>query len=491
MVGRSCHSSGVRKLAIHFARFGPYHLARIDSAAAAIGPVGWEVIGLEAGGSDVTYDWREELSGTRDWQRHTVFPGEAAERISQTRLSTGIHSALDQLKPHAVAISGWGSPDARACLAWCRKNGARAIVMSETRETDGQRKWWKEFLKSRIIRRFDAALVGGRSHRDYLIKLGIPASRIRFGYNAVDNAYFAEECLKARKSQVAGQESKVGNQDAERSSTKNQGPRTPNILPLYFLASNRFIERKNLARLIESYALYTGSPDHRIAGSPLWNLCLLGDGELKASLIARCRSLGLHVAERAPWEVEEKAEGGNLKPVEEKPEGGNLKPEGGDQEAANIAQVSTATQVSALSPQVSKYPQVSALSDPLTPIVFFPGFRQIEELPRFYTHAGCFVHPALEEPWGLVINEAMACGLPILSGNNVGAAEELVAEGVNGWIFDAGNVGVMAECLGNMTGQSEQERLSMGAASARILEERCPTAAFGHGLAELLHGQKL
>lgn len=431
----------MRRQAIHFARFGPYHLTRIDAAAAALGPVGWEVIGLETGGSDATYAWREEASGSCAWQRHTVFPGEAAERIPAARLRDGISAALDRLKPDTVAIAGWGSPDALACLAWCRKHGVKAIVMSETREADGRRVWWKEFLKSRLIRRFDATLVGGKSHRDYLVKLGLPAERIRFGYNVVDNAYFKAESGKWK---AESGKWKAEPQPPNSETAANQEPGTKNQEQTpYFLASNRFIERKNLARLVEAYGRYiqqstidNWSEAEMAEGnrqSSIWPLCLLGDGELKADLIAQCKNLGLTVIECAPWE------------------------------------------------QISP-----TIHNPPSSIVFFPGFRQIDELPRFYAHAGCFVHPALEEPWGLVLNEAMACGLPILSGNNVGAAEELVDEGVNGWTFDAEDVGEMEKSLRKMAGQSEEQRLAMGAASATILEERCPTAAFGQGLAELL-----
>lgn len=51
--------------------------------------------------------------------------------------------------------------DGRLCLNWCQKNGAKAIVMSETREADGRRVWWKEWIKGWLIRHFDGALVGG------------------------------------------------------------------------------------------------------------------------------------------------------------------------------------------------------------------------------------------------------------------------------------------------------------------------------------------
>lgn len=445
-------------IVIHFARFGPYHLARIESARSVLAKNGWDIVGLETGGYDTTYDWREE-TGPTSWQRVAAFPGEAAEVIPARRLVRGMRRVLDELRPNAVAIAGWGSVDARACLDWCKRNGAKAIVMSETRALDGQRVWWKEKIKRYLISRFDGALVGGKSHRDYLVKLGMVAEKIQFGYNVVDNAYFAEECLKVRKSRVEGQEGQP-----------------------YFLASNRFIERKNLSRLIDAYVLYTGramtagraleSPECGMCSdtpilphptplatsgparrsSPTWNLCLLGDGELKADLIAQCHVLGLSVIESAPWE-------------------------------SSLTSASCPT-TSDSSFQISDF-NVSAFS---APIVYFPGFRQIDELPKFYAHAGCFVHPALEEPWGLVLNEAMACGLPVLSGSNVGAAEELVDDGVNGRCFDAANVDEIAASLGRIAELSEDERLGFSAASARILEERCPTEAFGTGLAGLLVG---
>ncbi len=399
-------------IAIQFARLGPYHLARIDSAVEALADTEWEVIGLETAGTDATYAWKKETR-KQSWTRHTVFPDAEWESIPRRTIKSEYTKALDELHPDAVAISGWGSPDARACLSWCRRNGVNAIVMSETREGDGQRTWWKELIKHHLVSQFDAALVGGKSHRDYLIKLGISVDRIEFGYNVVNNHFFSEAAHQYRKA------------DAQFS-----------IRP-YFLASNRFIERKNLSRLIEAYGRCAQKTEKLKAGNAeieTWNLCLLGDGELKEELMGHCRELGLEVKECAPWE---------------------------DSDSSNI-------------------------QNPESKIVYFPGFRQIDELPRFYAHAGCFVHPALEEPWGLVLNEAMACGLPILSSNNVGAAEELVDEGVNGWKFDARDEEALAEAMRKVSSLDEGQSRMMEVATKRILEEKCPTEAFGWGLVELL-----
>ena len=454
----------MKTLVIHFARYGPYHYARLRSAADALAPLDWEVVGLETAGNDATYAWDETRGEEAGPQVITAFPGRVYEEITSAECKRVLRPLLDELKPDAVAIAGWAAADALACLSWCRKNDVRRIVMSETREADGKRVWWKELIKRYLISRFDGALVGGKSHRNYLVKLGMPADRIAFGYNVVDNAYFREACLKVRKSEgLKVREEEIGDgglgtgdreQDAN-SSSQLSAFQFSAFTPKYFLSSNRFIERKNLARLIEAYSIYIQKSKFNHHQSSIWHLCLLGDGELKADLHAQCHRLGLHVIESAPWEL--------TSPTSK----------------IENHQSSISNQRSASSLTTDHRPPTSGL-------VFFPGFRQIDELPRFYANAACFVHPALEEPWGLVLNEAMACGLPILSGDNVGAAEELVDDGVNGWIFDATDVGAMEECLARVSALDEEARAAFGQASERILEARCPTEAFGRGLADLL-----
>ena len=72
--------------------------------------------------------------------------------------------------------------------------------------------------------------------------------------------------------------------------------------------------------------------------------------------------------------------------------------------------------------------------------VSFRGFAQITQLTKFYFVADVLVLPSLYEPWGLVINEAMNFGLPIITTEGVGAAGELVQDGKNGYIVKPGDV---------------------------------------------------
>ena len=99
----------------------------------------------------------------------------------------------------------------------------------------------------------------------------------------------------------------------------------------------------------------------------------------------------------------------------------------------------------------------------------FAGFRNQTELPAFYALADLLVLPSRREPWGLVVNEAMNAGCAILASDRVGAAQDLVREGVNGAIFPAGSVPRLAEALRRLL--AEPERLAeMGRHSLSMIQ---------------------
>jgi len=69
----------------------------------------------------------------------------------------------------------------------------------------------------------------------------------------------------------------------------------------------------------------------------------------------------------------------------------------------------------------------------------FHGFRQKEELPAFFAQSTCFLFQTDFDIWGLVLNEAMAAGLPCISSLNAGATCDLVMDGKNGFVADYDN----------------------------------------------------
>ena len=104
--------------------------------------------------------------------------------------------------------------------------------------------------------------------------------------------------------------------------------------------------------------------------------------------------------------------------------------------------------------------------------VTWAGFVQVDRLPRFYGLADAFVLASTVEPWGLVVNEAMASGLPVLVSDRCGSAE-LVEEGKNGFLFDPSSVDQLAQRLCEMSTGSH-DLASMGEISRRRIEKYTP-----------------
>ena len=252
----------MNRVCVHWPRFGPYHLTRLAAAHRLFAQHSVELVGLETAGRDATYAWRIE-EGPTSFRREQVFPERTFEAIPPREMHDGVTRTLDQLRPDAVAITSYSFPDARASLAWCRRERRVAVLMSASRKEDAPRVRWRERFKSLLVRQYDAALVGGTAHRAYLERLGFPSSRIFLGYNAVDNDYFCQRAEAARAAPAAVRHL-PGLEDE-----------TP-----FFLAVNRFLAVKNLEGLIRAYARY------RTQTSAPWRLVLVGEGPERQNLEA-------------------------------------------------------------------------------------------------------------------------------------------------------------------------------------------------------------
>jgi glycosyltransferase involved in cell wall biosynthesis len=76
--------------------------------------------------------------------------------------------------------------------------------------------------------------------------------------------------------------------------------------------------------------------------------------------------------------------------------------------------------------------------------VRFCGFRNQSVLPRFFDIATVLVLPSKHEPWGLIVNEAMNAGKAVIVSDEVGCHPDLITNGVEGYVFPAGNVDALA-----------------------------------------------
>lgn len=181
----------------------------------------------------------------------------------------------------------------------------------------------------------------------------------------------------------------------------------------YFLVCGRFIPEKNLMRVLEAYGRYCGGAG---AGGGRWPLVLVGGGGLEGELMEKAETLGCGVVRSLPGEC------------------------GGEVERA----------------------------------VYFAGFRQVEELPGIYAGAGVLVHASVKDTWGLVVNEAMACGLPVMVSGRCGCASDLVRDGENGYVFEPTDVEGLAGLMGRVAGMGEAERAAMGEAGRRVIADWGP-----------------
>lgn len=255
--------AGHQSVAVVFHRLGPYHHARLCAASKK-----HKVIAIQGCRHDTIYQW-DKIDHQGEYPLETLFDSGDCEDKTFVVLRRNVAETLNRLDPAVVMIPGWGSKLALSCLAWCLEAGKPAVVGSDSTAWDSARHPVKEWIKGRLVHLFSAALVAGLPHRDYIVSLGMRPDQVVFGYDVVDNRYFEDKTAEIRIQKLEF--------------------RRKYALPdSYFLASARFVEKKNLPRLIEAYASYRKAVNASQAGSDKpaapWSLVLLGDGPQRPSL---------------------------------------------------------------------------------------------------------------------------------------------------------------------------------------------------------------
>lgn len=106
-----------------------------------------------------------------------------------------------------------------------------------------------------------------------------------------------------------------------------------------------------------------------------------------------------------------------------------------------------------------------------------------EDVFQHYMLGDAFILPSLIEPWGLVVNEALAGGLPVIVSENCGCAPDLVKEGVNGYTVDPNDIRQMAIVIKKAFTELDHKR---AAEEARRLTEQWSFAGSRASFTELL-----
>ena len=103
---------------------------------------------------------------------------------------------------------------------------------------------------------------------------------------------------------------------------------------------------------------------------------------------------------------------------------------------------------------------------------FVLGFKNQAELPDLYAMSDIFVLPSRRDPLGLVTNEAMASGLPVIVSNGTGVwgAGGLVRDGEVGFVYPAGDTGALSEAVRTLL-RDPGLRHAMGRRATQVVQD--------------------
>lgn len=320
------------RIAMLWEQFAPYHIDRIEAAAARLTNQA-EIIGIEVATASETYDWPPS-GPIRGAEKQTLFPDMKYEAAGAWRRFWAQLRAVWGCRMVMIGI-GYNRPDV-LLLGWVlRLTGHRVVMMSDSKYDDRQRGVWTELGKSLLLRCFHGALVAGHRQEDYFRFLGFGSRPILQGYDTVSSARIRAEAS------------------------------TPGTDPIRFedrsfLFVGRFVPKKNLFRLLDAYADYA-----KAAGPLARRLRMVGSGELESQLRQRCAELGI------------------------------------------------------------------------TDRIDFTGFLNSAEIAAEMRDALALLLISTEEQWGLVVNEAVSLGTPVIISSTVGAHDLLVRNLLNGVVVEA------------------------------------------------------
>lgn len=345
------------KVLFFLRRIGPYHHARFEAAARLM-----DLVAVETRATSEEYSWQFKADGRYKIEQFPL-SNDRERGIRGPQLDQTIQSLLQKHKPDVIVNTGWADAEYNSIVIHASKAKIPLVVISDSTKGDLVRKFYLEWMKSLVVKAYSSALVAGTDSSDYILSLGFKRNAIFKPWDVVDNDRF---------------------RNSNRSSNTSFDQRK-------FLCIARFIEAKNIPRLLEAFAAYVNEGGKR-------RLALIGGGVLESRLNELIVSL----------RIENRVE--------------------------------------------------------------LHRFIQEEEIIRHLSESFALVLPSTSEPWGLVINESMASGLPVLASTKCGATVDLVKDNQNGVIFDPYNIPEITKALQRMDSVSETRWKEMGEESVRIID---------------------
>lgn len=485
----------MKRVGILFSDFGPYHVARIEALGRSLREVGRELVAFRFTERSDTYGWDPVLpQGMETVTLAQCYPAGAADAL---RMAGRFQSELRARGVSAVFLPTYSPLPNLLCLLAAKSAGCRTILMTESWLGTERAGALGRMAKRLLVRMFDSALVGGTPQRDFVVAYGMPRRKVFLGYDVVDVDFFAARADEVRTAAKKSLQSSVFSgqleQETEGAPTVASDPANLNVgrrgdlsssvsadsgsalasaiaalgLPdRFFLNLGRFVEKKNLSTLVAAYARYvrgTTAAPQTSGLSPqasLPALVLVGEGPLRGDLERQARDLGLEVINRTDVGLSAVA-AMSPSPIPARSGDGDIAATGA--ENCNL-------------------PTADSVDQHGT--VLFYCFQQSDMTPVFFALCEAFILPSLREEWGLVVNEAMACGAPVLVSTNVGAGFDLVEEGVNGFRFEPSDVDGLAGLLRGF-GTDSDLKGQLGKEGARMIRNWQPDRFGEQGLSAL------
>ncbi|MFM6130818.1 MAG: hypothetical protein ACKPBV_19185, partial [Sphaerospermopsis kisseleviana] len=201
-----------RTLAVCFGQFGPYHHARVaalqgaaqhwDNKTTGQRDHRWRVIPVQIAGATTTYEWTEgaesRVTGNRCDGLKTLREG-TDEAASPLDVFLKARELFRKEEVDVAFLPSYSPARFFALFAAAKSLGIRTVMMNESHAGTEQATGWRRWIKRQIVKRFDAAFVGGEPHKRHFASLGILSDKIFTGYDAVDNALFAARADEVRK----------------------------------------------------------------------------------------------------------------------------------------------------------------------------------------------------------------------------------------------------------------------------------------------------
>jgi glycosyltransferase involved in cell wall biosynthesis len=309
----------------------------------------------------------------------------------------------------AFIVTGWGLKSYWQAIRACRRHGVAILVRGDS-QLQTRRSFparaLKQWTHRLALRQFDGFLSVGHRNREYLLYYGVPEEKIFFVRHFVDNERFAQQANEIRKSKLEIRKQWNIPEDA-----------------FCVLFCGKFVPKKRPMDLVKAAQRLVKDSAIRDRRYSALHLLLVGSGELGAELRANCN-------------VVFDAENPNWSPL---------------------------THDSLATP---KHREGGSI-----PNATFAGFLNQTEIARSYVAANVLVLPSDgRETWGLVVNEAMACGLPAIVSDTVGCGPDLIEEGKTGFTFSFGDFDQLAARLETIAGL-KQRGTDFGPALASKLQD--------------------